>query len=250
MRLPLWLRSEIALIVVLVVSGSSPPPALATDNHHYAGHAGTAVWFGIDGYLRQSQTAPIPDTTAHWVWIGLTNGDASEWVQTGTYQGSFAGGTSLAAVHIYYENMNPCGDYFAKDKGAPPSANYPYYINYGGQPSQTIGCNDGSHRTAFAFPYRKGSFGNLPFFTGFLSWTQDYPQALTETYFYPTIGTDYLGCQDSGGVCFNQSYGIHVYTQNSTWAIWTGPAGYVNANPPYRHTYNNYWSVATCPVAC
>ena len=158
-------------------------------------------------------------------------------------------GTSLGAVHVYYENVNPCGDYWAGDKGAPAFVNQAYYINYDGLGSVVVGCNNGSHRNGYSFLYRKGTFGSAPFFTGYMSGPDNYASAMTETVNNPTINTDYVGCQGPGA-CSISGFGIHVLTAPSTWNSWTGPATAIHDNPPWLHTYNNYWSFKTCPSAC
>jgi hypothetical protein len=239
----------IALVATSILFVQGATPALAVTSA-YAGYVGTTTYRGIDGYIRQSGTVPLSGLQGHAVWINLCNSTCSEWAQTGTYQGTFEGGSSLSAVHVFHENVNPCGEYTADDDLAPASANYPYYINDDGQGLRTLVCPDGSHLSAYRFLYRKGSFGATPFFTGYMSSNYNDPSAMTETHDAPPINTDYLGCQ-APGVCSNGSYAIHVYTASSTWISWTGPTDPpYHSNPPFLHTYHNFWAFATCPSAC
>lgn len=150
---------------------------------------------------------------------------------------------------VFYENVDACGNYIKGTKGAPGSANYPYYISHDGNLSALIPCPDGTHTYGFKFEYRKGSSTATPFLTGTLSTLSLTPSASIEVVNAP-IGTDYIGCQASGGVCFDPSYGLHLLNTSYSWSLWTSSALAFHDDPPYQHVYNNYWSFATCPVSC
>lgn len=98
---------------------------------NYSGYSMSGQKQGIKGYILQPDSGTISSPNAILSWVGLCsnncanfnyfNGapDGPVWVQAGTYQGVFAGGTSTTSVHVYYENMTPCGDYHADDVGIP-----------------------------------------------------------------------------------------------------------------------------------
>jgi hypothetical protein len=248
--------ASVALVASMLVALTSAPPAFAVtcpnpaNGYCWGGYEGTTTYRGIDGYLRQSGTVSVPYPAHHLVWINLCSVGCSEFAQTGTYQGYLPFSSSPTAVHVYYENVTPCGDYREADKGAPGAANYPYYISHDGGGTVTVGCDNGSHRTGYGFLYRKGSFGSNSFFTGYMSSNYELPFVKTEIYNDPPyVNADYFGCQDVGS-CTNAGYGIHVYTAASTWVGFTGPASKIHYDPPYVYSYETYWSFRTCPTSC
>lgn len=187
------------------------------------------------------------------MWIGTcghytTQGNCTEWVQTGTFQGvvnQFL--NSPNAVHIYYENMDPCGTYYARDLGTPPSADYFYSIRYDNAGPSTFVCN-GVPFSGYTYDYTKGS-SSTPFFFGVLSHSSGGTQALTERHSPSSMTYNFFGC-DPGLTCANSGYGLDLYF--SSWQLWTTsiastPTQY---DPPYLHTYNSRWAFKTCPVAC
>jgi hypothetical protein len=212
----------------------------------YGGYQ-TTNWKGIDGYLRQSTT--VSTTAVHFVWITICgHSDCTHWTQTGTYQGDFAGGSSETAVHIYYENVDACGSYFKDDLGAPPSADYPYYIKRNAAGVHTIICPGGMPRSAYTYEYRKGSLANSPFFLGNLGTDDGLAMAKTEIQGSPPINTDYFGCTSTFD-CSTGSFGLHLFNGTS-WSLWTGSSTASHGNPPYLHTYNSFWAFRTCPNSC
>lgn len=72
--------------------------------------------------------------------------------------------------------------------------------------------------------------------------------AKTEVQGNPPIGLSYFGCSPSLS-CFTTDYGMRIF-QNGAWNLWTVSSGSSESNPPYLHTYNNYWSYKTCGTAC
>jgi hypothetical protein len=187
-------------------------------------------------------------SAVHFVWITICAHDnCTKWTQTGTYQGTFAGGSSSASVHSYYENVDDCGYYYAGDVGIPPTPNYAYYISWDLGTTHSIVCDPG-FGTAYNFEYRRGSIVSAPFFVGTLPSTDGLAMAKTEVQGGAPIGTDRFGC-DHNKSCNNGSYGLHLFN-GTTWPGWTGASTSSNGNPPYVHTYHNYWAFATCPVAC
>ncbi len=242
-RRPRWFASLATACLVLAFSSG---PALAV-NPNYAGWQTQAVhWHGIDGYLRQSTT--VSTSGLHAIWITICGDCFTHWVQTGTYQGVFQGGSSQAAVHVYYENVDACGDYYAGDKGVPPAPDYAYYLMWDGASSHNIVCQNGDHQAAYTFEYRKGSVGNTPFHYGTLPTSDGMALAKTEIQGAPPINTDYFGC-DPNRACGNGSYGLHLFNGTS-WLGWTGASTKSEFQPPWLHTYNNYWSFKTCPASC
>jgi hypothetical protein len=230
-----------AMGLLLQTTGST----LAADPT-YGGYQTTGNWNGINGYLRQTTTAST--SGAHFQWINVcAHNDCTHWVQVGTYQGSFRGGTSSAAVHVYYENVDACGDYYAGDKGAPPSADFPYGLAWNGQASSNISCNNGDHHTGFTFKYTKGGVSNTPFFYGTLPTKDGIIGAKTEMQ-SALESTDWFGCNASGG-CTTSLYGLHLLN-GATWSLQTANSVASTSNPPFLHTYNSFWSYKTCATAC
>ena len=222
------------------------PASIAADGLPAYGGWQTGNYKGIDGYLRQSGT--VPTNGFHAVWINLCAHDnCQDWVQLGTCQGIFRGGSSPSAVHMYVENRDHCGGYFALDIGAPPTPDCAYYLSYAGTGSVWL-CN-GDPWSAFDFASRKGSWTSQPFFYGVLSTVDGLAMAKTEVQNGAPIGTDRFGCDHNKNCGVSQSYGMHLYNGTS-WYLWTGASTPSNGNPPYLLTHQNYWAYATCPVRC
>lgn len=233
------------LTLSLVLSAT---PVLAV-TRAYAGYGSNATWSGIDGYLRQSTSVPLSGTQAHVNYINVCGLNCATWVQTGTYQGlSPLGDHNYTAVHVYYENVDACGDYYFHDQGAAPSADYPYYLTWDGGSSYQQTCFDGSRHIAYLWQWRKGSVTSTPFFIGDLGFTAGQASAATEVHDGATIGTDYYGC-DPNKACSSGGYGIHVFS-GSSWSSLTNASAIGPYNPPYLRTFHNYWAFATCPVSC
>jgi hypothetical protein len=245
-RIPGW----VAALVAAAFLGHLLAPNVAAVLPDYGGWQTTGNWKGILGYLRQSGSVPIPGK-AHFVWINLCkHNSCAEWVQTGTHQGDFAGGNSPSAVHMFYENVDLCGAYYKADIGVPPAPDTRYLLNYDGAGAMTFSCG-GVPTTGYGYEYRTGSSTSTPFFFGVMSTSDGLALAKTEIQGSPIIGNDYFGC-DPSLVCTNTAYGMRLF-DGSVWSTWTpGLAASVSssANPPYLHTFNNYWSFRTCAAAC
>jgi hypothetical protein len=238
-------RSIAATIGVAVLLVASTQVTLAV-NPSYGGWQ-TTNWKGIDGYLRQSTT--VSTQAFHAVWISICgHNDCTVWTQTGTYQGVFAGGSSPNAVHIYYENVDGCGTYYRDDLGAPAAADSLYHISRNSAGAYTFVCPGGNHQSAYTYEYRIGSFSNTPYFYGSLPTNDGLALAKTETQGSPPINTDFFGCTPTFN-CDNAAYGMHLWN-GSTWSSWTGASTASRSNPPYLHTFHNYWSYKTCPTSC
>ena len=234
----------LACLVAVATIHAVGSPVLAA-GPAYAGWQ-TTYWRGVNGYLRQSTT--VSTTGLHAVWINVCpRTGCANWVQEGTYQGVFAGGSSPSAVHIYYENVDGCGDYYRGDVGMPGSADYPYGLNYSGT-VQSIQCGLPDHQDAFQYRYTKGGVTNTPFFLGTLPTVDGYVISSTELQGNPPINTDYFGC-DPALACSQSAYGLHVYN-GSSWSSWTGPSTKLEAQPPWLHTFHSFWAFKTCPASC
>jgi len=219
-------------------------PALAAQSY---GGWQDSNWNGIDGYIRQSGTVHL-NSGLHLDWITLCQHDScSQWTQVGTYQGYLTGHSNPDQVHVFYENVNVCGTYSNDDLGPPPTPNYAYYLSYDGNGQTGFYCP--THHTGYIIQYRMGSIGSNPIFNGDLSTSDGLVLAKTEDQ-GALLGTDYYGCQGVE-LCSNGSYGLHLYTSSTgIWSGWTGGSVPSNGNPPYLHTFNNYWSFKTCPSLC
>lgn len=235
-------RSAIATLALLPLMASSVLAASPT----YAGWSSNGYWKGVNGYLRQAVTGATAALHANWINLCPRTG-CSKWVQTGTFQGEFAGGSSHSAVHILYENVDGCGDYYRGDLGAPPSLDYPYGLNYSGAVI-SIQCDLHDHQDAFQYRYTKGGVTTAPFFLGTMPSVDGTAISATELQGNPPISTDYFGC-DPGLACSQTAYGLHLYN-GSTWSSWTAPSTKLEAQPPWLHTFHNFWSFKTCPAAC
>ncbi len=235
-----------AVLVSAFAFAIAAPVTLAT-NPRYGGYATSNYYSGVSGYIDQSVTSST--TAFHAAWITICpNSDCGHWVQIGTYQGDFAGGSSPSAVHVYYENADACGDYHVLDKGVPNLHNYPYAVYWNGGSSRLQLCNNGDHRLAYDFAFRKGPIPNVPFAFGTIGASSGTAEALTELQNSPPEGTDWFGCDDSH-LCTSSTWGMQLFT-GSSWQSWTSPSTKFENLPPAVHTYHNYWSFKTCPSSC
>lgn len=240
--------ASIAIASVIALLHTQVAMAVAPS---YAGWVTTSNWKGVAGYMRQSTTVPILSSQVHFMWLNLCASGCGQWVQTGTYQGAFAGGTSLGSVHVYYENVDPCGSYYVDDLGAPVAADYKYFISLYSGP-QNFTCANGVPFQGYTFAYRMGSSTSPPYFFGVMSANSGPAYGNTELQGspLPTINTDYFGCSPTFD-CNNPDYGFRLY--DGTWHTWTSSLASsfsFNGNPPYLHTYNNYWAFKTCRATC
>jgi hypothetical protein len=245
----LSLRPALIAAAIAVVASTMPVAHASAANLQWGGWGTNSSGFtGIDGYLWQTATSST--TGLHAVWMNICGspcaGTNPQWVQTGTYQGIFAGGSSPNAPHVYMENAEPCGGYQAYDYGAPASADYAYYLTYNGSSQQVV--TPCGQLTEYIWAYRKGSWTNPPFAYGLMTTASGPASAKTEMQNGAPEGIDYFGCSTSG--CNNAGYGLHLQVSGS-FALWTSsyPASASQGNPPYLHTYNTYWSYWTCPTS-
>ncbi|HZC33434.1 MAG TPA: hypothetical protein VE640_09135 [Candidatus Bathyarchaeia archaeon] len=149
---------------------------------------------------------------------------------------------------IYTENPDPCGFGNNAEHGTPPtgSPDYAYYVFYDG-----YNFSDSCAGREYEFLFKAGSITNPPLEYGYMGRSSGPAEINTEI--YPThdvvIGTDRYGC-DPNLVCNNASFGIHLY--DGSWHSFTTSysATPLNGNPPWLHSYTNYWTFATCPVNC
>lgn len=237
----------VSTLVLLVVAST---PATASGGYpDYAGWQTNSPVPGIRGYIEKNTVSGFSGSEAVFDWINLCGSPCSGWAQTGVYQGSFAGGTSYSAVHIYYENVDPCGDYYAGDKGAPGTPFSFYGLEYGNGGRQQFSCSGGELFYGYLFNYRKGSSTATPFFHGVLSVSAGDAGAKTEVQNNPPLGTSYFGCS-SATSCNSTTYALQLRTSTSTWLPWQQASTSSNDMPPFLHTYNNYWSFKTCATSC
>jgi hypothetical protein len=90
---------------------------------------------------------------------------------------------------------------------------------------------------------------SVPFFTGTIGTSDGLVLAKTEVQGGAPISTDYFGCGGSPFHCNVTTYGMHLYNGTS-WSIWSASSVSSGSNPPYLHTYENYWGYKTCPSSC
>ena len=73
--------------------------------------------------------------------------------------------------------------------------------------------------------------------------------AATDTTGSPDQGTNKFGCSSSS--CDDVDYGIKVLQHDGTsWVSNWSAVSITPDNPPYRHTWNSYWSFQTCNSSC
>ena len=226
----------------------------------YAGYHSAADKHGIRGYIQQLDSATVARDTAIFSWIGLcaygcsehsfsNGGSGYQFVQVGMYQGYSAAGNSPSVVSQYYENVNPCNQYF-KDDLTPPDQNRQFYsLKWNGNSAGSFQCPDGTAYSGYRFEFKKGQPTNDPFFVGRMGINDGEAAAMTERHGTPIMDKAFFGCY-SPGSCNNQSYGLNLTNDAGTgWVLWQGFAHSIEDNPPYRHTYNTYWSFRTCHTA-
>lgn len=267
-RISSALMTSIALLTTLAASPLPAAAAQCTD-WCYAGYfTNSTAWQGVDGYIRQSTTSPLSGNNHHADWIsvcGPPSCGSNIWVQIGTYQGAIGGTipndsiSSYSGVDVYTEASDQCQDRTDVDHNAPPQADYPYYVNYDGQGPHTMTCPSysklaGQQVQYYNYQFRDGSSNDPPIAYGTLSSAAGQVETMTELYDGPTTptNTDYYGCSASLS-CTTDSYGLHLYN-GSAWLVWN--ANYSTSvwspegDPPYRHSYNTYWSWKTCGAPC
>jgi hypothetical protein len=214
----------------------------------YLGYQTQGSFYGIDGYIRQSGTVPTTGLHADWFTILVPHATWSEWAQLGTLQGDFAGGNTEAHPSMYYENVDLCNSYHALTLTSPPTQDYAYYITYNNAGAHTFSCG-GIPTVGYTYEYRVGSFTSSPIFYGVMSQPNGLAMAKTEIQGASTpFGTDYYGCTGTK-VCTNQGYGLHLFNPG----LWTTAYPTTTSHDVASwglHSYNQYWSFATCPVAC
>lgn len=225
----------------------------------YAGVIASGQKQGIRGYILQPDSGTVSSPETVLSWIGLCgnncaafnyyNGDPDGpvWVQLGMYQGDFKGGTSTTSVHVYYENMTPCGDYHADDIGIPVSNPYWFRVQYNGGGLQSFTCDtiSGPH-TGYKFGYKKGSSTNADFFQGWMTTLDGRADANTEWHDTPPQATVYFGCASSA-TCL-PDYGIGVRSL-SQWGLCCSAVSEEHGNPPYMHLISVYYSFRTCQTS-
>jgi hypothetical protein len=206
-------------------------------NPRYGGWQTTGNYQGVNGYVYQALTGSTTGMHASWINLCAYN-DCAHWVQLGTYQGTMTAGVNPSAVHVYYENVDACGDYYVDDRGAPSSANQLYWLYRYSSSSYQQTCNNGSHHTAWDFAFKMGPLVVNPFHYGTLPTSTGLALAKTELQNSPPENTDYFGC-DSSHTCGSSSgYGMKLMSGGS-WSTWTASSVHSNAQPPFLHTYKN-----------
>jgi hypothetical protein len=205
---------------------------------------------GIRGYLQQNFASGSSTSGNRSTWLGLARFSPNNWSQVGLFQGRFAGGDSLGAVHMNYENKRSCGEYIGLDIGVPPSQPYFFSVKNTGNivsiPCIDINGNYFGSVQAYEVLYKKGSAGNDPFYTGYMNGATGRADANTEWQGNFPTSLSYFGCRVASD-CDDPAYGIEVKSAGgwslccaSERAIYTGP-------PLWIFTYNDFWSFKTCP---
>jgi len=223
----------------------------------YAGWSAAYEKLGIKGYIKQP-VSPGGNISTGFIssWIGVCaydcleqpyadGGSGYQWVQLGMYQGALGDVVSTSSVHIYYENEDPCGDYHNLDFGAPPSNPYRFAVWYPGGGTNLYHCGNGAPYPAYTFNFRKGATTTPVFAYGHMSTIDGRADANTERSGTPALPTSNFGCSTSS--CGNTAYAIEVLQHNGVdWVNNWSAESRGPANPPYRHTFVNYWSFETC----
>lgn len=121
---------------------------------------------------------------------------------------------------MYGETNESCGSqYDNKDLGAPPSADYAYYITVLSSSKRANDCGGYS----YIYYVRVGAYTNPVKFSGEMSGVSGVPIANTElewpaTASAPPANTDYFGVSSSLGS--DASHGLHIQKLGS-WQLWT-----------------------------
>ena len=233
----------------------------------YAGWGATSDKEGVLGYISQDDADNYVSINASWIGLCSTGCAAlvpvngytkhAEWVQQGVIQGSNWAGTGASPTHVrfYYENWNPCNEYFALADAAAPSSPYFFQIKYAGTSLTLHHCGNGFPYYAYNFNYRRGS-STVPFFGGALQTTDGRADANTEVHENQPFGNAWFGCK-AAYTCDNDNYGIEV-NGGSGWNLCCstpraiGPVDVAHepgSQNPYRFTYNLAWSFKNCSVA-
>lgn len=231
------------------MSFAAVAPAAGAASYYFGGYEGTGSHLGVDGYVRQSPTGPLTSGQHHVAYINVCQGSCFHWVQTGTYQGYLQNSSSPNDVHMFHENTDQCDRYTQGDNGAPPQADYPYYLTYNGTGAHNQTCPDGTPSTFYVFEFRKGSFANVPFYYGQLGALSGPISAETELYPSQSVpeANDYFGCSPTL-TCTNTSYGLHLY--DGSFQLWTSGANTLAGNPPHLNQKQHYWAFETCASGC
>lgn len=211
-------------VAVLTSSAMIGLPSFALAQTVYSVRAGvqsTGPSQGVYGYIRGSATVPVQGTVHRLDYVNLcTSNDCTSWVQVGELQGVISGSgyevDSPDSETMYIESMNPCG-YFLRSLGAPPAADYPYYITYNG--ASTMTC-DGA--TLYSYALRVGSI-TAPAYHLYTESPDGIPMAIEELAWEsgatePPSNNDYFGCDTQ--LAANASYGLRIYNAGSG-ALWT-----------------------------
>ena len=250
-----------AVMALLALGLGTPSASSGVVLIRYAGWSPVADKNGIRGYIRQpdSGTVTDPDVVASYVGLcgyGCTEhayvggGSGYQWVQLGVFQGWFKNGYSPNVPHVYAENVDPCGNYYADDFGAPVSTASWFRVAYDDNGSFTSNCAGGVPFTAYEFVYKQGSSqaADWPFFWGVMGTNDGRADAATEIHNAPSEATVHFGCL-STSTCIAES-GIEVES-NSGWVLCcTNVESRGPHNPPYRNTIENYWAFKTCQNSC
>jgi len=155
----------------------------------------------------------------------------------------------LSSVHVYVENMDPCGAYLSHDYGAPIASDAFYKLAYNNSGAHNFTCSNGVPFQGYTFSYYQGTTQLL--FNGVMTTNNGLAYAKTEVHNGSPITYNFIGC-DPGLTCASSSYGLHVASSSLAWSLWDSSKSStaIHYNPPFLHTFNNYWSFKTCPVSC
>jgi hypothetical protein len=247
--LEIGVKRAVALALAVVLT--SPADVYAVANPAYAGYGTLASHYGVKGYIWQA-TAPAVQSgsaKAQLSFVAICNASCTKWVQIGQYQGEFTCCTSLATVQTYVENLDPCGEYSAQQYGIPPSPDILYKVKYDFTGSHLLLCQDGSKKTRYDFDFVEDT--TTLGLTGFMPSSSGIALAETEIHNGAPITTNYFGCGPTLA-CNNGGNGLQLEESSNGWWLWTSgfSTGPLHDNPPYLHTFQNYWAFKTCPSSC
>jgi hypothetical protein len=151
-------------------------------------------------------------------------------------------------VRVYVENVDACGEYYVWDWGTRPAADTNYFINWNLAAPVLYSCSNGTYANGYHFDTRMGSSGATPFDYGTLPTSDGLALAKTETQGNPPINNDFFGCKPDL-TCDDTGYQLRLW-DGSVWHAWTYASTPSHSDPPWLHTYHNYWSFKTCPSSC
>jgi len=231
----------------LVISAFTVPPAsAAAPNYTWVELESNGVFEGVDGYIRASTTTPITSPSHRLDWVSLCTDGCADWVQVGEGQGYVHGGGytfySPNTEHMYYENNGIC-NYFNLDLGAPPSANYPYYIAYDG--TRFV---DACGHTEYEFMVKVGSWSSAPVAYGSTTSYAGQPYAAEELEWasggtQPPSNTDFFGTDDAHNA--SGSKALHLTNDPSgAWYAWTtalDPTAFMHVDSNMSYTNKATW---------